>query len=420
MLRIAGESEKALPKRIAFTVDALNRVKCPPDRDRVYVYDSRRPGLCLMVTDSGKMSFYVYRKVHGRPERIRLGGYPDISIEQARKMAENTGSAIANGIDPMAEKRSIRKDATLQEVWNDYLAVRATEFRASTLVTDKSRFATCFDSWKSRKIRSIRREDVGRLLRDVGKDRGHVTANRAGQLLRRLMNHAKVIPNPCYSSKRDPLFFHEQQRDRHLAGDELARLMATLDTEPNQTIADFIRLALWTGQRRGNVASMKWSEVNLELRTWSIPSEKFKTGKAITVPLVDAAIDVLKHRPRGEYVFPSDSKAGHLIEPKAAWKRILTNAGIGNCHIHDLRHTLATWAVQHGEGLQAVGKLLGHARIATTERYGHIAVEQARGAAVTASDAMIAAIEASKKAAKKSAKKSPKAKTVKQDQKVTP
>ena len=292
----------------------------------------------------------------------------------------------------MAARRSIRQDATLEDVWDKWFKEHAeARLRPRTRETDKSRWDTCFADWKSRPIHSIKSADVQRKMNALGESKGHTTANRAVQLLRRLMTYAKVQPNPC--GKGEVRFFREAARERYLSGDELAKLLVAIDAEPNTTIADFARLCLWLGQRRGNIASMRWDELDLERGIWAIPGAKFKTHKPLVVPMAQPAIDVLKGRKQdGDYVFPGDGKAGHLVEPKAGWKRILNRAGLHNVHLHDLRHNVASWAVQNGASLYAVGKVLGHANQATTQRYAHLAIDPLRATVQTGTNAMLAAI----------------------------
>src|SRR5438105_2213451 len=104
-MRIAGNHDRSLSRRLAFNVKALDKIVCPPGKDRAWSYDTRQAGLCLMSTVAGQKSFYVYRKVNGRPQRIRLGGFPEITIEQARNLAKRQIGEIAKGVDPMAARR---------------------------------------------------------------------------------------------------------------------------------------------------------------------------------------------------------------------------------------------------------------------------------------------------------------------------
>ena len=90
-------------------------------------------------------------------------------------------------------------------------------------------------------------------------------------------------------------------------------------------------------------------------------------------------------------MFPADSKSGHLVEPRAAWRRILGNAGIENLRMHDLRRTLGSWQANTGASLQVIGKSLGHKNARTTEVYARLAFEPVRESVDRATQAMLAA-----------------------------
>ncbi|MCE9547628.1 MAG: site-specific integrase [Planctomycetia bacterium] len=405
-LRLAGESKRPLSRRIVFTIDALNRAAVQGGKGRSWIYDAKLPGLCLMVTATGAKSFYLYRKVNGRPQQVRIGTYPAVSIEQARKTATQLNAKANDGIDLQAERRGIRQDATLQEAWDRYLSDYAEgRLRPHSLVTDKSRFKTCLAVWASRRIRSLRGDDVQRLMADTAKERGQVSANRAVQLLRRVLAYHKVTPNPA--ARGEVRFFHEEKRERYLSGEELVRLVDAIDSEPNTTIADLVRVCLLTGQRRGNVASMKWEELDMSGAVWSIPGTKFKTGKPHAVPLAVPVLAVLKAREgnKSDYVFPARrGDAGHITDPQIGWERILERAKLKDVHLHDLRHTFASWAIQNGASLFAVGRTLGHASQTSTARYSHLATDQLRATVVTSTGAMQAAMDVIRSEAKAKAK----------------
>jgi integrase len=403
-MRPAADHTRAMTRRIAFTRTTLDRLTVPAGKNRVWVFDAKTPNLAFMKTAMGATSFYRYFKQNGRPVRYRLGP-GTLPVETARDLCNRIAVETSKGIDVQQARRSIRDDATLGDIWTRWYDEYAKpRLRASTQVKDESLFRTCFSDWMTRRVNAITPADVQRKLNELGISNGHTTANRAVQLLRRLLNFAKVNENPV--AKGQVEFFREAPRERYLTGDELAKLLASIDAEPNQTIADFCKLSLWTGQRRGNVCSMRWDELDLDNAVWSISAAKMKAGKSLSVPLVPPAVQVLSRRKdnKSEYVFPGRGGIGHLEEPKSGWKRILKRAKLGDVHIHDLRHNVASWSVQHGASLYATGKLLGHADSVSTQRYSHLALDPLRATITTAVDAMTAAVEAAKAKAAESAK----------------
>jgi integrase len=393
-MRLAGKAKRGLTKRIAFNVTNLTDATCPAGKPRVYIHDSKTPGLALLVTDKGAKSFYLYRRIDGKPERVRIGGFPEVSVEQARRIVATWQGQIASGQNPAIERKTISKSATLLELWERWKSDHAEQrLRRRTIETDESRFMTCFPDWQGRRIASIRESDVRAKHAEIGKIRGHVTANRAIQLLRRLFYFARIEPNPA--AKKAVQLFRETTRSRFLQPDELPKLFAALDAEPNETIRDFIYLSLWTGQRRSNVQSMRWDELNLPGGTWTIPAEKTKAHQPIIVHLTAPAMEILnrRHAAKGdsEYILPGRGVSGHLTEPKFAWKAILKRAGVENLTIHDLRRSTASWMAIGGTSLPIIGAALGHKSPTATAVYARLHGSSVAAALDNAVEAMMKA-----------------------------
>lgn len=357
-------------KRISFTKAALDKATCAGGKSRTWMYDMRTPGLALMITTTGAKSFYLYKWVNGAPQRIRLGSYPGVSIDDARTNATKLNGAIASGIDPRAERMRGRSSMTLAELFNHYLETHAKSHK-KTWEHDKRTFERYFGKaerkpddapvpfpgWRNRKVKTIGYEDVQAMHGKVGTKHGTYSANRLLALLSKMFNNAK-LPNPAKGVQR----FQEQERERFLHADELPNFFAALAKLPNPTIRDFILVAILTGARRANLQAMQWDELNLGRGTWEIPNTK--SGATITVHLAPAVLQVLTsrlaQRTGSPYVFASYGKTGHLVEPKAAWRKLLADAGLKDLRVHDLRRTLGSWQVAGGASLAIIGKSLGH------------------------------------------------------------
>jgi hypothetical protein len=107
--------------QLNFTKQTILALPIPPHGKRAYYRDSRTRGLTLAITDRGTRSFIFYRKIDGRPERILIGRFEDLSIEQARNRAAELNSAIAQGRNPADGRRSLREEMTLGQLYDDYL-----------------------------------------------------------------------------------------------------------------------------------------------------------------------------------------------------------------------------------------------------------------------------------------------------------
>ena len=108
-------------------------------------------------------------------------------------------------------------------------------------------------------------------------------------------------------------FYHEEKRDRFLSPEELRRVNSALVDEPNPYWRGYFPLSLLLGTRRSQLLSARWSDMDLEQKTWRIPSTK--AGRPHLLPLPNAAVEILKTLPRSsEYVFPGKGASGHLTE----------------------------------------------------------------------------------------------------------
>jgi len=377
--------------RFAFTKTKLAALPLPADGRAVY-RDSHTPGLILRVTNNGHRSFYFYRKVKGRPVRHLLGKFPQMTVEAARAACQKKAGAVAEGKDLIAERQAERHEQTVAGLFQFWLDGHA-KVRNKTWAEDERRYRRFLKPWANRRLSSIGKPDVAALFARVGRENGRYAANRLLALTRALFNKAPDIgftgSNPTRGIKK----FREEKRDRFLHGDELRAFFDALAQEPDPMIQAFFLVCLFTGARRSNVQTMRWEDIDFGTGLWRIPETK--SGKPVVVPLVAPVVEVLRTRlaaaDGSPWVFPTRSKTGHIVEPKAAWKRICTRAGLSDVRPHDLRRSLGSWMAMAGAGLPIVGRMLGHTQPATTAIYARLAVDPVREAAEKATTAMLAA-----------------------------
>lgn len=378
-----------MPSKINLSKSVIDNVK-PPKAGRVFIYDAKVRRLCVQVTAAGAKSLYVSGKRHGKAMRVLICKWPDMTMEQIRKRAESINARWSDPDDSLSDRQQAREAETLGEAFAKYMAEHAKPFKRSWQ-TDEWQYKRFLLPWAGRRMASIKHGDVVALLTKTASEVGNVPANRLRSLLHTIFAKTFEGENPAAGIKK----FDENKRSRYLNADELPRFLAALDNEPNQQFADFFRLALFTGARRGNLQSARWDEIDFQAGVWTIPASKSKSKKAIPVPLGAEAVAVLLLRLRdangSPWVFPSHGASGHLAEPKAAWKRICKAAGIEGARIHDLRHTTASWMVAGGASLFQVSKTLGHSSVAMAERYSHMELTALRTAIGGATGAMMAA-----------------------------
>jgi len=371
-MRLTTDAVKAMPRKLALTKTIIDGLSCPPDRRDVHIYDTKVPSLAYKLTRNGAAAWFLIRRIEGRAQRLRIGGR-DLTVDQARKLAQQHNGKIADGENPVIERRTARRSSTLQELWESYFEKHLKpRGSARTIATDESRWKTCFEGWGARRAMSVTEADVRALHTKLGEERGHVTANRAVQLLRRMFGWARLGANPASKAVS---MYRETTRARFVQPDELPRLFRALDdAATNPSIRDVVYIALYTGARRSNVLSMRDDEINLAAGTWTIPGSKSKNHEPMPIALAPQAVKILKPRlghPSG-FIFPSDGKTGHLIEVKATWKDVRQRAGLPDLHLHDLRRTLGSWQAAAGASLPIIGRSLGHLDQAATAIYARL------------------------------------------------
>jgi integrase len=377
---------------ISFSKNSLNNLPLPPPGKRVYYYDSKTHGLALGITAKGTKTFVVYRKINGKPERITLGRYPDLSVEEARAKAHDVNAAIARGDNPNAVRRAKNAEWSLAELFGEYLEKHAKPHKRSWR-EDEAQFRRYLPTWHERKLSSLSKVEIQTLHVEIGEKHGYYAANRLLALLQTLFNKAAEWgwsqPNPALGIKK----FREKARERFIRADELPRFFAAVAAESNHSLRDYVLLSLLTGARKSNVLAMRWEEINFSAATWRIPQTK--NGSAQTVPLVPLALNILQNRRTlcqgSDFVFPGSGQHGHLVEPKKGWQRILQRAQIENLRLHDLRRSLGSWQAATGANLSVIGKTLNHKDMKSTGIYARLDLDPVRAAMDTAVTAILAA-----------------------------
>lgn len=376
-----------------FTKTALKNLTPPPAGTRVYHRDSELKGLILQHTGTGKLTFYVYRWVLGKPERIRIADWPEMTVEEARDAAKIILGEIAKKQNPNDAKRALKGEMTFGDLFDLYIEGHA-KVHKRTWEEDAANFNRHLIAWKHTKLSHLTRTDVVSLHTKIGKEKGRYVANRILALVSSVFNKA---PNWGWSGEnptKGVMRFKEESRDRFLQPDELKPFFAALNDQANPTIRDYILISLLTGARKSNVLAMRWANLDLDAGIWRIPMTKNWTPQ--TVPLVPEAIQILKARQQNqnpEWVFPSnqlDTKTGHIMDPRKTWAKILADAKLTNLRLHDLRRSLGSWQAMTGASLSVIGKSLNHKNVSTTAIYARINIDPVRDSMSKAVDTMMA------------------------------
>lgn len=378
-------------RRVHLTKAVIESLK--PDPERFYVVnDAKQTGLCVRVMPSGACYFVAYRKVDGRPQRMTIGRFPEVSVDQARKRVLEIAGDIARGRNPFVEKKAQAGELTFGQLHQRFLEEHSKPHKKSWK-DDEGLFSRYLSDWMNWKLSRVTRAEIQKRHQQVGQS-VPIGANRMLALVSKMFSFARTVgvwdsENPCLGIQR----FREQSRDRFLQPDEMPKFWKALDDEPNETGRDFLKLSLLLGARRSNMLAMRWDELHLDRQEWRIPETK--NGSALTVHLPASAVEILRVRQQAvehsPWVFPSYGRTGHLAEVKSIWKRVTERAGLGDLRLHDLRRTLGSWQAAAGASLQVIGKSLGHRNTATTAIYARLNLDPVRTAVDAAVEAMLRA-----------------------------
>jgi integrase len=421
-----------------------SRIKAltPPVKGRLYYKDTKEKGLSLYITANGIITFFVRKRINGKDERVILGNFPTMKLDEARSEALSAKSLISKGHNPSHEKRKIRNECTFKELFDRYIEDYA-KLHTKSWQHDIEDVHRNLSGWFTRRISSISTEEVRKLHATFGSNRGIYGANRLLDRINAIYN--KGIEwgwdgkNPTVGVKK----FKMKSRDRFLTANEMPCLFAALAEEDNRIARDYILMSLLTGARKGNVLAMRWKDIDFHSKTWRIPETK--NGEPLTVPLMAQAIEILQERKKAnakagngnsEFVFSGTGIAGHLADPKKAWKRICSHAtlmlweqdkefsfliaeakgklsngftvtrlvkaihaladkkniilpiGLTDVRIHDLRRTLGSWQAATGATTAIIGKSLGHKSQKATAIYERLNIDPVRASVERATEAM--------------------------------
>jgi integrase len=335
----------------------------PAAEGRTYdVPDAIVPGLAVRVMPSGMRTFVLVTRFPGRknPTRRSLGAYGAITLDAARERARVWLELIRRGIDPQVQEErerlaELRKGAhTFTAVAEEFIRVHVSTTRKAAAVERDIR-KEFIARWGERPIADITSHDVLAVI-DAAVDRG--APAQAHNLLgyaKSLFSWAVGRPNygletsPCDRLKPKQIIGKKVARQRVLTGDEIRALWSATETL-DYPYGPLVRLLLITGQRLNEVARATWSEFDLGKRMWTISAKRMKADAAHTVPLSDAAIEVLRELPRfkqGDYLFSTTYGEIPVNGFSKAKDRLdeLMIAKLGTVEpfvFHDIRRTMRT------------------------------------------------------------------------------
>jgi integrase len=310
-------------------------------------------GLYLVVQPTGSKSWAVRYRHGGKSAKHTIGPYPAFDLKQARDAAGKILRAVAEGRNPKQQQTGTVAKA-VERFLNEY----GKRYRPKPLYEATRRLQLyVVDNWGGRKLDSITRADVKAMLAVI---EAPIAANRVHSIVRKFFNWAveeDLIANSPIAGVGAPN--PETSRDRVLTDEELKAVWLAGHKE-GYPFGSILQLLILTGQRRGEVAGMRWSEIDFDSGRWTLRRERTKNGRRHEVPLASQAVEMLKKMPRigDRYVFTMNGTAAfNGFKAKERFDRL---AQIEPWVVHDLRRTTASGLAKLGVSLVVIEKVLNH------------------------------------------------------------
>jgi integrase len=375
--------------------DRVVKGKKPPAAGYLELWDSNLPGFGLRINFGGKRSFQVMARVHGDLVRHKLGTYPTMTLAQAHQEARRVFREAQAGIKPKDAKKAAALAAartrknTFASVAAAYMLDAAKDLRTKDAVQRKID-GDLLPEWGERMITDILRADVKDIIRRKART-SPIAANRLLALITSIFSWALdeeiIDASPAVKIRRPGT---ETQRERVLSDAELGDVWEAAG-RLGYPFASIFRLAAVTGQRLGEVAGIRRSEIDGNL--WKLPGERAKSGNGHSIYLAPLAREAMANLPvlgKGDLLFTSARNPDRPPTGFSGARRRLYEAvadvrrergetePMPEWRPHDLRRTCATGMRTLRIDRLTVSKVLNHAESGVTQVYDRYSMDDER------------------------------------------
>ena len=322
-------------------------------------------GLYLRIATGGSKGWILRISIDGRRRDIGLGGFPAVPLAKARQLAEAHRLAIAEGRDPLAEKRRAKMPAFAEAAAKVHEANlprwkngKHTDQWINTLRT------YAFPVIGNLPLDRIERRDVLAILTPIWAAKPE-TARRVRQRIRTVLKWGQAHGYLEHNVAGDmidgalPPMPRVKAHFRALPYVEAPAALETIDGSSVGLAAKLcMRFLVLTAARSGEARGARWDEVDLDAATWTIPGKRMKAGTEHRVPLSDAALAVLQEaeqlRAEDGLIFPSPRKHGRPLSDMALTK-VLRDCGLADqTTVHGFRSAFRDWAAERTNAPHAV------------------------------------------------------------------
>ncbi|MBQ8465698.1 MAG: tyrosine-type recombinase/integrase [Alphaproteobacteria bacterium] len=371
----------------------------PLETQDLLIWDEVLPALFVCVRPSGRKSFYaMYRLRNRKQQKIKLGDFPQMSVDEAREKCRALTNRAFDGFNPVQEIRDrcaveadLAYSATVRDLKEKYFAEHVIHKKETSAKNEVSYWNVHILPYiGDKQVRAVTGGDISFIHNSIAKQPSRTgykttTANRVLEILKKAFNLAEEWDwrdegsNPCRKVKK----FKERKRKRFLSVAEVQRLDAVLQkylASPDyrhRQIARYILLLLYTGARKNELMCAKWANIRPERGVLILPDTKSGEVQELQIPeegfliLDDIRADQKKKRPNSEYIFDGHIHGQPLKDEGRHWDNIRAEAKLADFVLHDLRHSFASFVAMTTGSLLVIQETLRHADPKTSQRYTH-------------------------------------------------
>ena len=395
----------------------IERLTCPPGVLKAFLRDKDVTGLRVRVTANGAKSFVYEAKLNGKAISRTLGGFPLMTIEEAKDQARELARTVKNDKQDPRELERQQQDAhiaskaaaavqalTVGAIWPQYMAEGKPKRREAW----KPRYRADLEAMAApggiKKVRgqgltrqgpiypllalplSQVNEDTLKTWHDKEAKSSKWQAARALMMFRGFLRWASSKPDYRAMTDRDagraaaildtlPSTKATKRKDC-LEDAQLPGWFAGADMLGNRTIATYIKGLLLTGARREELAGLRWADVDFR---WNRITLADKVNDTRIIPLSPYLAQLLATLPRtNDFVFAGNSASGHIEEPRSNFTKVNQHAGVTKLTIHGLRRSFSLLGESAGAPAGAIAQIMGHSPDSIAESYRPRSVDALR------------------------------------------
>lgn len=297
-------------------------IKKAQPRDKAYRLTDER-GLHLLVQPNGSKLWQFRYRHAGKEKKASFGRYPDVSLKDARELRDTARKQVAQGLDPVAEKRAQRAAAetsasnsfevVARQWWQQWHPARSERHAGYVL---RRLEADVFPAIGARPVTDIQAPELVTMVKAIAKRGALDIAKRCyettGQIFRYAIAHGSAERNPAADVKpADILPSRRKENYARVDARELPALLRKIEAYQGTPVTRLaMKLMALTFVRTSELIGARWDEFDLEAARWDIPAERMKLKTPHIVPLSTQAIEVLRtlHTVTGhrELLFPGE------------------------------------------------------------------------------------------------------------------